>query len=184
MAKLRICSLLILLIVLASILPTQIDAEVASVFLADMNSRALFVGVVHEDSVSQINGIFEFLAERFPRFPMFWRKTAYASVKEVWKGSRYRQISYRASPSWACDESKAAAGIDAVVFLDKAYYGFEIAWAGNGRYPMLKDGPASYININDGRFPPELVPKIRSVSQYQNHLALDDLRVWCRAHSR
>ena len=184
MATLRICSLFLLLIILASLLAIQAGAEVAPVSLANMNSRALFVGVVHEDSVAQIGRVFESFAERFPRFPLFWRKTAHATVSEVWKGSRYKKISYRASPWWACDISTAAAGTDAVVFLDKAYYGFEIAWAGGGRYPLLKNDRISYIDTRSDRFPPELASKIRSASGYHKYLALDDLRAWCQAHNR
>ena len=184
MAKLGICSLFLLLIFLASLLVIRVGAEVAPVSLADMNSGALFVGLVHEDSVSQIGRVFDSFAERFPRFPLFWRKTAYATVSEVWKGSRYKKLSYRASPSWVCDISTAAAGTDAVVFLDKAYYGFEIAWAGGGRYPLLKNDNVRYIDTRSDGFPPELAPKIRSGSGYHKYLALDDLRAWCQAHNK
>ncbi len=182
---LRLCSLVILLIILAAMLPIHIGAEVASVSLVDMNSQARFVGVVHEESVSQLSEIFQFLSDRFPRFPLFWGKTAYANVKEVWKGSAYKQISYRASPSWVCDVSKAVAGTDAVVFLDKAQlYGLEIAWAGGGRYQLFREGSKSYIEFHADRLPLELASKAIAVSEYKNHLALDDLRAWCLAHNK
>jgi len=182
---LRLCSLVILMIILATMIPAHMGAEVASVSLVDMNSRARFVGVVHEDSVSQVSEIFQFLSDRFPRFPLFWGKTAYASVKEVWKGSVYRQISYRASPSWVCDLSKAAAGIDAVVFLDKAQlYGLEITWDGRGRYPLIGDGSTYHIDIGDAKLPPELASKTIAVSEYKKNLVVDDLKAWCLAHNK
>jgi len=182
---LRLCSLVILSIFLATLLPVRIGAEVASVSLVDMNSQARFVGVVHEDSVSQLSEAFQFLSDRYPRFPLFWGKTAYASVKEVWKGSASKQISYRASPSWVCDVSKAVPGTDAVVFLDKAqFYGLEITWAGGGRYPLFRDGSTSYIEFYSDRLPPELASKAIAVSEYKNRLALNDLRAWCLAHNK
>jgi hypothetical protein len=189
-SKLRICSLVILLIgLLAVTLPNVIEAEVASVSLQHMYSRASFIGVVHEDSVSQISSAFEFFSTRYPEFPFFWRKTAHANVKEIWKGSRHKQISYRASPSWVCDESTAVVGTDAVVFLDSVYvYGFEIAWAGRGRYPLLKDGPAMSINIRDATLPPELASKVmvrpRNEEYSGRYLALNDLKEWCLAQAR
>jgi hypothetical protein len=182
LAQVRICLSAFLLIGVASV---RIHAEVASVFLDDMNSRAFFVGLVHEDRVSQISSMWKSLSDKFPRFPLFWRTTAFASVKEVWKGARYKQIEYRASPAWVCDASKAAVGTDAVVFLDKAQlYGLEIAWDGYGRYPLIKEGSSYYIDIGDARLPPELAARIIPAAQNERLLALDILRTWCRSHSR
>ncbi len=49
LAKIRVCLSAILLIGMTSV---PIQAEVASVLLEDMNSRAIFIGLVHEDRVS------------------------------------------------------------------------------------------------------------------------------------
>jgi hypothetical protein len=189
-ATFRISSLSILLIFLLTVaLPEIIEAEVASVSLQDMYSRASFVDVVHEDSVSQSSGYFDFFSNRYPEFPLFWRKTAHANVKEIWKGSRHKQISYRASPSWACDVSTAVTGAVAVVFLDSAYvYGLEIAWAGCDRYPLLKDGPTVSISIGDAILPHELASKVmvrpRDDNSSERYLTLNDLKVWCLAQPK
>ena len=78
--------------------------------------------------------------------------------------------------------------MDAVVFLDRTYvYGLEIAWAGYGRYPLLKDGSGTSINIQDAELPPELASKVmvRPLSEKYSarYLALKDLKAWL-VHSK
>jgi hypothetical protein len=88
----------------------------------------------------------------------------------------YKQISYRASPSWACDTSQAEAGTDAVAFLDKAQMnGLEIASEGRGRYPLFNEDSTNYIDVRDTRLPPELASKIKPAVLRENSVPIDSI---------
>lgn len=61
--KIRICPFPLLMMLFAAPMPDRIEARVAPVFLQDMSARAVFIGMVHEERVSQIPAVSQFLSE-------------------------------------------------------------------------------------------------------------------------
>lgn len=152
-----------------------------------------------EDSISTLDKPFSLsflnsLAKKYPEFPLFWKKTATASVIELWKGGKHPSISYRAYPTWVCDISKADQGADAVLFLSAVFpFSYEITWAGRGRFPIQKKGSLPYIEITGTFLPSELLGRVIHIrandpdsgiradgKRFDRDLLLvSDLREWC-----
>lgn len=172
---------------LAAFSPLPSEAEVGLPDLNQMYAEAVVVGIVQEERVDplkpptgSLGEIVRALAAKYPRFPLFWHKTARAKVLEVWKGKPYSSVTYRASPTWACDGVRAEPGERVVVFLDSVFPGStEIAWHGYGRMPIIHDGLGERVIIHTSRPPNNLKVNRRSAGNYEEQYSLlQDLRAW------
>ncbi len=76
-------------------------------------------------------------------------KHARADVREVWKGRQDKEVSYLASPTWACDISSAEMGESVVLFLvwSESRGEFVIAMSGRGRMPLRDVQGITYATI-------------------------------------
>ncbi len=76
-------------------------------------------------------------------------RIATARVVEVWKGTAGERVQFRASPSWACDDSTAVVGETVILFLNNESNNsvMSIAYNGVGRLPIENSSVLLYSTL-------------------------------------
>jgi hypothetical protein len=93
-------------------------------------------------------------------------RVARARVKEAWKGSPGSEVSFRASPTWACDTSTAVPGETILLFLypTPGEPFMSIVTYGSGRIQIKDERGKSFVLL--GYNAPATLPKVELVDDY------------------
>jgi hypothetical protein len=135
-------------------LPVDVQASVTDVALKDLAAQSDLIVVARVTRVEDGPADLQPAGDEFP--PV---KVATAQIIETWKGDKFREIRYIASPTWPCDLASAEKGERVVLFLEGSKESpYRIAHVGRGRMPLHDADDKRYATLADEVILPKGTP--------------------------